>query len=122
MTVEAGFELRGRTVVPVPLDHGRLPIYGWRIDGFAYLTDVSRVPEASYALLQGVETLVISALRSRPHPTHLTVEAAVAEARRIGAERTLFTHMSHELSHAETGSRLPPGVELAYDGLVLELE
>ena len=122
VSVDTAFELRGRTVVPVPIDHGGLPIYGWRVGRFAYLTDVSRIPTSSYPLLDDLDVLVLSALRSRPHPTHLTVAAALAEAQRIGAQRTLFTHMSHELSHAETGSRLPPGVELAYDGLVLELE
>ena len=120
--VDAPFELRGRSVVPVPIDHGRLPILGWRVGRFAYLTDVSRIPASSYALLEDLDVLVLSALRSRPHPTHLTVEAAVGEARRIGARRTLFTHMSHEISHADQGARLPHGVELAYDGLVLELE
>jgi len=120
--VDAAFELFGRPISPVPVDHGRLPIYGWRVGRFAYLTDVSRIPESSYALLCDLDVLVLSALRSRPHPTHLTVEAAVAEAQRIGARRTLLTHMSHEVSHAGTGARLPRGVELAYDGLILELE
>lgn len=120
--VEGPFELHGRTVVPVPLMHGPLPITGWRIGRFAYLTDVGSIPEASYALLSGLDTLVLSALRPRPHPTHLTIEQAVAEARRIGARRTLFTHMSHDVSHGETSARLPAGVELASDGLVVEIE
>ena len=122
MPVDRPFTLLGREIAPVPVDHGRLPIDGWRVGGFAYLTDVSRIPESSYALLDGLDVLVLSALRDRPHPTHLTVEQAVAEARRIGARRTLFTHMSHELSHAAVMDELPTGVELAYDGLVLDLE
>lgn len=122
IAVDAAFELHGRKVVPVPVDHGRLPILGWRVGRFAYLTDVSRIPASSYPLLADLDVLVLSALRSRPHPTHLTVEAAVGEAQRIGAQRTFLTHMSHEVPHAETGARLPPGVALAYDGLVLELE
>ena len=99
--------------------------YNIRVNALApgyILTDVSRIPESSYALLDGVDVLVLNALRARPHPTHLTVEGALIEAQRIGARRTLLTHMSHELSHAETSAQLPPGVELAYDGLVLELE
>ncbi|NIM00662.1 MAG: MBL fold metallo-hydrolase [Acidobacteria bacterium] len=120
--VEAPFDLLGRTVTPIPVDHGRLPILGWRIGGFAYLTDVSRIPEESYPLLADLDVLVLSALRTRPHPTHLSVDAAVAEARRVGARRTLFTHMSHEVGHAETQPRLPRGIELAYDGLTVELE
>ncbi len=122
VSVDAAFELRGRTIIPVPVDHGRLPILGWRVGRFAYLTDVSRIPASSYTLLEDLDVLVLNALRSRPHPTHLTVAAAVVEAQRIGARRTLLTHMSHELPHAETSARLPRGVELAYDGLVLELE
>ncbi len=120
--VDGPFDLLGRTVTPIPVDHGRLPILGWRIGGFAYLTDVSRIPEESYGLLAELDVLVLSALRERPHPTHLSVEAAIEEAHRIGARRTLFTHMSHEIGHARTQSRLPPGVELAYDGLTLVLE
>lgn len=122
LPVEEPFDLLGREIVPVPVLHGRLPIYGWRIGGFAYLTDVSRIPQASYALLAGLDVLVLSALRERAHPTHLTLAAAVAEAQRIAARRTLLTHMSHELSHAGTSPALPPGVELAYDGLILDLE
>lgn len=119
--VDGPFTLFGRKVQPVPVDHGKLPIDGWRVGPFAYLTDVSRIPDSSYALLEGLEVLVLSALRARPHPTHLTVEAAVAEAQRIGARRTLFTHLSHELGHAATHAGLPDGVELAYDGLTLDL-
>ena len=110
----------GRTLVtPVPIMHGELPIYGYRIGAFAYLTDCSAVPDSSWALLEGVRTLVIDALRHRPHPTHLTVAQALEVAARVGAERTLLTHIAHDLGHAETSARLPPGVELAYDGLVV---
>jgi phosphoribosyl 1,2-cyclic phosphate phosphodiesterase len=72
--------------------------------------------------VQGVETLVLDALRHKPHPTHFTVTEAIAIAGRVGAGRTLFTHMCHDLPHAETSARLPAGVELAYDGLVLDVE
>jgi phosphoribosyl 1,2-cyclic phosphate phosphodiesterase len=122
VSVDSPFDLRGRRVVPIPIDHGRLPIYGWRVGGFAYLTDVSHIPADSYALLEDLDVLVLSALRARPHPTHLTVEAAVEQAQRIGAKRTLFTHMGHEVPHAATTRQLPRCVELAYDGLILELE
>jgi phosphoribosyl 1,2-cyclic phosphate phosphodiesterase len=119
--VEGPFELSGRTVIPVPLQHGSLPILGYRIGGFAYLTDVSAIPEASYRLLSGLDVLVLSALRHRPHPTHLHLARALDEAARIGATRTLFTHIAHELSYAAVAPTLPPGVELAYDGLRLEV-
>jgi phosphoribosyl 1,2-cyclic phosphate phosphodiesterase len=118
--VHGPFTLLGRSVIPIPLHHGRLPILGYRIGGFAYLTDVSAIPETSYPLLTELDVLVISALRHRPHPTHLHVARALEEARRIGARRTLFTHIAHEMSHAAVSATLPAGVELAYDGLVLE--
>jgi phosphoribosyl 1,2-cyclic phosphate phosphodiesterase len=97
-----------------------MPILGYRIGGFAYLTDVSAIPEESYPLLADLDVLVLSALRHRPHPTHLHVARALEEAARIGARRTLFTHIAHEMSHATVADALPPGVELAYDGLGLE--
>lgn len=119
--VDGAFEVLGRVALPVPVLHGSLPILGYRIGGLAYLTDVSRIPEASYALLEGLELLVLNALRERPHPTHLTIDEALHEASRIGAQRTILTHMSHEVRHADVASRLPPGIELGYDGLHVEL-
>jgi phosphoribosyl 1,2-cyclic phosphate phosphodiesterase len=121
-TIDGPFTVSGRRVLPVPLLHGTLPILGYRIESFAYLTDVSRIPDDSYALLRGLDVLVLNALRPRPHPTHLHLDAAVAEARRIGAKRTLFTHLGHEMPHAAISAGLPDGIELAYDGQVLELE
>jgi phosphoribosyl 1,2-cyclic phosphate phosphodiesterase len=118
--VEAPFVLLGRTVVPIPLHHGTLPIFGYRLGRFAYLTDVSAIPETSYALLRDLEVLVLSALRHRPHPTHLHLARAIEEAARIGARRTLFTHIAHDISHAAVAATLPPGVELAFDGLTLD--
>ena len=119
--VDGPFPLLGRTVIPVPLQHGRLPILGYRIGGFAYLTDVSEIPDGSYELLQNLEVLVLSALRHRPHPTHMHLARALEEAARIGASRTLFTHIAHEIGHASVAPTLPPGVELAYDGLTVEV-
>jgi phosphoribosyl 1,2-cyclic phosphate phosphodiesterase len=119
--VEGPFELLGRTIVPVPVEHGRLPVTGWRIGRFAYLTDVSAIPDSSYPLLAGLDVLVLSALRHRPHPTHLHLSRALDEAARIGAARTLFTHIAHEIAHAAVEPTLPAGVELAYDGLTVEV-
>jgi phosphoribosyl 1,2-cyclic phosphate phosphodiesterase len=118
--VEAPFPLLGRTIVPVPLHHGRLPILGYRTGGFAYLTDVSEIPQTSYPLLRDLEVLVISALRLRPHPTHMHLARAVEEAARIGARRTLFTHIAHEIGHEDVSRTLPADVALAYDGLSVE--
>jgi phosphoribosyl 1,2-cyclic phosphate phosphodiesterase len=116
------FSLGAVDIVPVPIMHGSRPILGFRLGSFAYLTDCSAIPDSSWELLEGVRTLVVDALRERPHTTHFSVPEAVKAAARIGAERTYFTHISHELGHAETSARLPRGVELAYDGLVLEIE
>lgn len=119
--VDAPFDLLERTVVPVPVRHGDLDILGYRVGRFAYLTDVSAIPDDSYPLLEELDVLVLSALRPRPHPTHLSLDRAIAEARRIGARRTLLTHMGHEMSHAGISGNLPTGVELAYDGLVVDI-
>ena len=114
------FTLGGVEIVPVPLYHGQLPVLGFRLGSFAYLTDCNRIPDESWPLLHGVRTLILDALRNRPHSTHFSVAEAVDVAARIGSERTYFTHICHDLPHAETCARLPRGVELAYDGLVLE--
>jgi phosphoribosyl 1,2-cyclic phosphate phosphodiesterase len=114
------FALGDAEIVPVPVLHGPRPILGYRIGAFAYLTDCSAIPDASWPLLDGVSTLVIDALRDRPHPTHFSVGEALEAVRRIGPSRAYFTHIAHDLPHAATNARLPRGVELAYDGLTLD--
>lgn len=109
-------------VVPVPLRHGRRIILGFRIGRFAYLTDCSGIPDASWPLLDGVELLVLDALRHKPHPTHFSLAESLEIVARLGPARTYFTHMCHDLPHAATCDRLPKGVELAYDGLRVEVE
>jgi phosphoribosyl 1,2-cyclic phosphate phosphodiesterase len=117
--IGGAFTLGGVDIVPVPLEHGHLPVLGFRVGAFAYLTDCNRIPEASWPLLEGVQTIILDALRDRPHSTHFSVGEAVEVVRRLGAERAYFTHICHDLPHAETCARLPAGMELAYDGLVL---
>jgi len=107
----------GVDFVRIPLLHGEQPICGFRFGNAAYLTDVSRIPEASFALLEGVEVLVLSALRHTPHPSHSTLEQSVEWARRIGARRAWFTHIAHDLAHEQTNRGLPENFQLAYDGL-----
>lgn len=119
--IDGPFWIAGTRWSPVPILHGRRPILGFRIGGFAYLTDCSHIPDASWALLEGLDLLVIGALRERPHPTHFSLPEAVAAAERTGARRTLFTHMCHDLGHAATNGRLPAGMALAYDGLSVSL-
>ena len=109
------------TVVPVPLLHGERPILGFRVDRFAYLTDCNAIPDAAWPLLQGLDVVVIDALREQPHPTHFSLGAAIEAGRRIAARRTLFTHMCHHLPHEATNAKLPAGMSLAYDGLTLDL-
>jgi phosphoribosyl 1,2-cyclic phosphate phosphodiesterase len=115
------FTLGGVEIVPVRVYHGQLPVLGFRLGSFAYLTDCNRIPDESWPLLRGVRTLILDALRNRPHSTHFSVPEAVDVAARIGSDRTYFTHICHDLAHAETCARLPRGVELAYDGLVLDI-
>jgi len=118
--IGGAFNLGGVEVVPVPVMHGPRPILGFRFGSFAYLTDCSRIPDGSWPLLDGVRTLVVDALRERPHPTHFSVSEALEVVARVAPERAYFTHICHDLAHAGTSARLPRGVELAYDGLVLD--
>src|SRR5262245_9556760 len=115
------FTLGGVEIVPVPLFHGRLPVLGFRIGAFAYLTDCNRIPDESWPLLDGVRTVILDALRHRPHSTHFSVAEAIAVSQQLGVERAYFTHICHDLGHAQTNAQLPPGIELAYDGLVLTI-
>ena len=118
---EEPFELLGARVTPIPLEHGRFRVFGYRFGNIAYCTDTNAIPASSWPLLEGLDILILDALRPRPHPTHFSLEEAIEMARRIAARQTFFTHMSHELDHAATNATLPPGMQLAYDGLKLPL-
>ncbi len=109
--------VHGVDFVHVPLLHGEMEISGFRFGNAAYLTDVSAIPESSFKLLEGLDVLVLSALRHAPHPSHATVEQALQWAGRIGARHTWLTHIAHDLGHEATNRTLPEGVRLAYDGL-----
>lgn len=121
LPIDGPFEVLGVRVVPVAGRHGDLDVLGFRVGRAAYLTDVSALPETSVELLGGLDLLVLNALRERPHPMHLSLREAVDLSRRIGARRTFFTHMSHEVAHARVTTALPDGIELAYDGLEIEV-
>ncbi len=116
------FRAAGVPVTPIPVKHGELDILGYRIGGFAYLTDTSLIPETSYPLLEGLDVLVIGALRHRPHPTHFSVAEALAEITKIRPRRAFLTHICHELGHEGIKKELPPGVAPSYDGLSLTAE
>ena len=107
--------IAGMPVLPLEFEHGHARVFGYRIGPLAYVTDVKRVSEANAARLEGLELLVLSALWWRPHPTHLSVDEAIVTARRIGAGKTLLTHLSHETSHQDLLDQLPEGIEPGYD-------
>lgn len=113
------FVIGGQTWVPIPLVHGNTTVLGFRVGNLAYCTDVNHIPPGSWERLAGVEVLVLDALQWKKHATHFTVEEAIDVARRLGARETYFTHIAHGLGHAETNRLLPPGMQLAYDGLVV---
>ena len=119
------FELLDTTFAPIPLVHGNMEVLGFRFGAAAYLTDFSTIPESSMALLEDLDDLIIDALRDMPHPMHQTVEQALALIDRLKPERAWFTHIAHDLCHAETNERLRklgyPNVQLAYDGLQIEV-
>jgi len=114
--------VHGVDFIPIPLFHGQMAIIGYRFGRVAYLTDVSDIPESSFPLLHDLDHLVLSALRHKPHPSHATVDQAVAWSRRIGAKQTWLTHIAHELGHEVTNRLLPAGIALAYDGLSVQVD
>lgn len=109
-------------VVPFEVMHGTVPILGYRIGPLAYITDASAIPEASLPLLEGLDVLVINALRRKPHPTHFSLEGALSAIARIAPRRAYLTHISHDLDHALLAAELPPGVTPAHDGLSVEMD
>lgn len=106
----------------IPVHHGEIEISGFRFGRTAYITDVSEIPESSFALLRDLDEVVLSALRHKPHPSHATLQQAVEWARRIGAKRTWLTHISHDLGHEETNAQLPENIRLAHDGLSFPID
>ncbi len=121
-TPGAGVELFGACFQRIPVTHGRQTITGYRFGAAAYLTDMSDIPAESLPLLEGLDVLILDALRREPHPSHSHLERSIGFAERLKPKRTLFTHISHDLDHAEVNAVLPAGIELAYDGLRLEFE
>jgi len=113
-------EIAGFLVEPLPVPHGNLTVFGYRIGPLGYVTDAKAVPPEVVARLRGVEVLVINALFDRPHPTHLSIDEAVGVAGEVGAARTFLTHLTHRHGHAALAARLPAGVAPAYDGLTID--
>ena len=119
---DQSFEVEGIKVQPINIMHGHLPIHGFRIGDFAYLTDMKTIADEEAEKLKGVKTLVISALHHWEHHSHMTLAQAVETAEKLQAEKTYFIHMSHHMGlHEEIDGQLPKGISLAYDELVLEV-
>ncbi|MGE0757781.1 MAG: MBL fold metallo-hydrolase [Pirellulaceae bacterium] len=116
------FAVLGQQVVPIRLKHGpHFDVLGFRIGRVAYCTDTNGIAPESWPLLEDLDVLILDALRYRPHPTHLSLDEAVGIVQQLRPKRAYFTHISHDLDHATTNERLPPGMELAYDGLRIPL-
>ena len=117
--VSEGFELFGQMVEPIPLIHADQTILGFRLGNFAYCTDCSEIEPASLAKLNGLDVLVLGALRLKAHRAHLSLSQAVETAKHLGAKQTFFVHMSHSIRHELVSAELPEGICLAYDGLTI---
>lgn len=117
----SSFERGGMTIRTFLVEHGKVPVIGVRVGGFAYVTDVSHIPDEARGELQNLDVFVVDAVRYRPHPNHFHFEKALAVAQEIGAKRTILTHLSADYDHAKTNLELPHGVELAYDGQVVNI-
>ena len=116
------FKLATKEVIPIEFMHGKIPVYGYRIDKFAYLTDLKTIEEVEKRKLQELDVLVINALRNEPHPTHLNLEDALTLIDELQPKKAYLTHISHKLGfHDEVQKKLPAHVFLAYDGLRLEV-
>ena len=116
------FDLFGLEFRPVPILHGNAWVQGFRFGNAAYLTDHSDIPESSCDRLRDLDVLFLDALRHKPHPTHSTVERSIETVHKLAPHRAFFTHICHDLAHADTESSLPPHIRLAYDGLEILVE
>jgi len=120
-TVMGTFSLFGLEITPIEIIHGRLKVLAYRFDNFAYATDCNFIPDESCDQLMGLDTLIIDGLRYKPHTTHMAIEQSLGYIERLKPRQAYLTHMSHDVMHARTSKELPPGVELAYDGLQIDL-
>ena len=115
--IDSTLSICGLEIIPIPLLHGSEPVLGFRIGDFAYCTDCSEIPQPSMRLLEGLELLVLDALRPEPHPTHFSLSQALEVIARLSPRRALLTHVTHHLGHEQTCRSLPEGVTIAHDGL-----
>ncbi len=115
--IEGPFQVGPFPFIPIPVKHGKVDVFGFRIRDFGYVTDASYIPPESLEALEGCRVLILNALRHRPHPTHLSLSEAVEIVLGLQPDQAYFTHMCHDLEHEDTNAQLPPGMALAYDGL-----
>jgi phosphoribosyl 1,2-cyclic phosphate phosphodiesterase len=120
-SIDGPFDVRGVRILPLDVKHGEATILAFRIKNLAYLTDCSSLPDEAAKLLDGVDLLIVGALRDVPHPSHFSVRQALEAGARIGARRTILTHLGHSIDYRETSLTLPKNAELAYDGMTIEL-
>ena len=112
--------VKGVTIMPIRVMHAKLPIVGFRIGNFAYITDMKTIPDSELPMLEGVEYLIVNGLRHKEHPSHQTIEEAIAFARQLGVKEAWLIHMSHHIRrHQQEEASLPAGIHLAYDGEVI---
>jgi len=121
IVMNGAFRVGDMIVQPFEQRHGRVPTWGCRIGRFAYSPDVNELPEEAFALLDGIAVWIVDCLRERPHPSHAHLARTLAWIERVGPGRAILTHMNHELDYFALARRLPPGVEPAYDGMVIDI-
>ncbi len=119
--IDGKINLSGKEIIPVDVMHGQEKVTAYRFDKFAYVTDVSQIPQDSVEKLMGLDVLIIAALRNRPHEKHLSIEQAISVVSKLKPKQTFFTHIAHDIEHEETDKTLPAGIKLAYDGLSVEV-
>lgn len=119
--INGKLNLFGMEIIPIDVMHGQDKVTAYRFNKFAYVTDVSQIPQDSMDKLNGLDLLIIDALRNIPHEKHFSIEQAINIVSRLKPKQTLFTHIAHDIEHEETNSVLPQGIKLAYDGLTVEV-
>jgi phosphoribosyl 1,2-cyclic phosphate phosphodiesterase len=120
--VEAPFELLGTTVTPIPIMHGRMPIFAYRIGNVAYMTDVSAIPASSMPLLEGLDLLLIDCLRVKEHPTHVNIEQSLDYIDQLNVKQSVLIHMTHDLEYEALTKILPSNVSVGYDGMKIQVD
>jgi phosphoribosyl 1,2-cyclic phosphate phosphodiesterase len=119
--VDAPFDLFGTKITPIPIMHGRIQIFAYRIGNIAYMTDASHIPDSSLDLLKGLDLLLIDCLRAEKHPTHINIEQSLDYVGQIKAKQSVLIHMTHELEYETLTQKLPKNVAVGYDGMKLSV-